>query len=71
MTQENIAIALKQRAGRPDAKDARADWAAALDAVNGALAVYDPEHMSYEHAKATRLREGILAEIDALPDPET
>ncbi|MEL6807241.1 MAG: hypothetical protein AAFO97_05635 [Pseudomonadota bacterium] len=67
-TQENIAIALQARAARPDAENPRADLTDALAAVNGALEVYDPEHTSYNHSKATRLRDAIQAELDALPD---
>jgi len=68
ITQENIAIALRARAGRDDAADPRGDLTVALAAVDGALEIYDPEHMSYDHGTATRLRDLILADLDALPD---
>jgi hypothetical protein len=38
--------------------------AEALDAVDGALEVYDPEHMSYNHTKATALRADIVAAME-------
>ncbi|MEO9896093.1 MAG: helix-turn-helix transcriptional regulator [Paracoccaceae bacterium] len=70
-TQNNIAITLTTRALRSDAKDPGTDLAAALDAVDLALEVFDPEHMSYNHRKATALRQQILSEIDALSDPKS
>ena len=39
---------------------------AALEAVDGALEVFDPEHMSYNHTKATELRDQIRAALDDL-----
>ncbi|MEL6451015.1 MAG: helix-turn-helix domain-containing protein [Pseudomonadota bacterium] len=66
-TQESIAIALRARAARADAVAPRADLTAALAAVDGALEVYDPEHLSYRHGNATRVRNLILAALDALP----
>ncbi|MEO9514154.1 MAG: tetratricopeptide repeat protein [Paracoccaceae bacterium] len=71
VTQGNITIALKDRALRSDAKDKGTDLAAALNAVDLALEVFDPEHMSYDHSRATDLRQQILSDIDALSDPKS
>ena len=38
----------------------------ALEYVEAALNVYDPEHMSYNYANAARLRDHIQARLDAL-----
>jgi transcriptional regulator with XRE-family HTH domain len=62
-TQENIAIALLETAAHDSCTDPASALAQALTAVDAALTVYDPEHMSYHHAKATRLRTQILAQI--------
>lgn len=66
MTHENIAIALKATAAHDSCTDPASALAQALTAVDAALTVYDPEHMSYDHGTATRLRTKILAQIDAL-----
>ena len=68
ITQENIAIALLERSERPETDAPREDLRAALEAVDGALEVFDPEHMSYNHKKATELRAEIQAALDALAD---
>ena len=68
LTQENIALALSQRAERQDAKNSRDDLLAALVAVRGALEVFEPEHLSYNHGTATRLRDSILKALDDLPE---
>ena len=68
MTQENIAIALLDRSKRPETDAPRKDLRAALEAVDRALEVYNPEHMSYNHKKATNLRADIQAALDALPN---
>jgi hypothetical protein len=67
MTQDNIARCEASRAEHDSCHDPRPPLTAALEAVNNALTVYDPEHMSYYHAKATRLRDRIQAKLDALP----
>ncbi|MEL6914801.1 MAG: hypothetical protein AAFP13_09890 [Pseudomonadota bacterium] len=67
MTQENLAIAKKAWAEHDSAPDPRPLLTEALAHVDAALTVFDPEHMSYNHAKATRLRDSIRAKLDALP----
>ena len=71
ITQDNIAIALLGRAARADTEDPATDLQAALAAVDGALEVFKPQHMSYHHSGATRLRERILADLAALKDGGT
>ncbi|MEW9919089.1 hypothetical protein AB2B41_05720 [Marimonas sp. MJW-29] len=66
MTQENIAIAQLEISEQDSCTDPAAALDAAVIAVDAALTVYDPDHMSYDHAKATRLRDEILAARDAL-----
>lgn len=41
---------------------------AALAHVEAALQIFDPVKMSYNHAKATELRDDLIARINALPD---
>ncbi|WP_298857481.1 hypothetical protein [uncultured Sulfitobacter sp.] len=67
MTQENIAICEKTRADHDSCNNPLPHLTAALEAVDNALIIYDPEHMSYNHAKATDLRDDIQAKVDALP----
>jgi tetratricopeptide (TPR) repeat protein len=67
MTHQNIAITLLNRAAHDSTTDPRADLADAHAAVTAALEVFDPVHMSYNHPKATRLRDGIQSALDALP----
>ena len=68
MTQQNIAIAMLEKSRHGTATDAPADLLAALQAVEAALTIFDPEHLSYNHTKANRLREIILAALSALDD---
>ena len=63
MPQENIASAELARANHNSCADSQAALNRALSAVNAALTVYDPEHMSYDHGTATRLRDRILARL--------
>ena len=69
MTQMNIAICGEARAEHDSCADPRPPLTAALEAVENALTVFDPEHMSYNHAKATRVRvrDHIQAKLDSLP----
>jgi len=64
MTQHNLAILEKDWAQRPKTEEARAHWQAALGHVDKALEVFEPEHMGFYHAKATKLREEILAVLE-------
>jgi len=50
------------------AETPRDDLTAALAAVDVALMVFDPKHMSYDHAKANRLRDDIIALLERLDD---
>ena len=63
MTQENLAIAEQAIADHPATTDATPHLRRALDHVNAALTVYDPEHMSYDHETATTLRDKIRARL--------
>ena len=67
MTRENMAFTELDTARHPACADPAPHLRAALDHVEAALTVFDPDHMSYNHAKATRLRERILAALEALP----
>ena len=66
MTQENLAIAEEAIANHDTTPDPRPHLEAALRHVEDALTVYDPEHMSYDHAKATRVRDRMRAALEAL-----
>ncbi|MEM7471397.1 MAG: hypothetical protein AAF340_08595 [Pseudomonadota bacterium] len=66
MTMENIAIAERARANHAATSDPVPHLQSALEHVDAALEVFDPEHMSYNHAKASGLRAKILAELEAL-----
>ena len=68
MTQENIAIALKDRALRPETEDPKIDLGNALHAVENALEVYDPEHMSFDYGTATKLKDKLLAHLASLTE---
>ena len=63
----NIAICEKARAEHDSCPDPRPPLTAALEAVENALTIFDPEHMSYNHTTATELRDDIQAKLDALP----
>lgn len=49
-------------------EDSAARYAAALAAVDAALEVFDPAHMAFDHAKATRMRARIAGKLAALND---
>ncbi|QMU58097.1 MAG: hypothetical protein GKR98_07745 [Boseongicola sp.] len=66
MTQFNLALAELSLADQDATEDPTPHLNAALDHVVAALTVYDPEHMSFNHAKATRLRDLIQSALDAL-----
>ncbi|MEM7723668.1 MAG: helix-turn-helix transcriptional regulator [Pseudomonadota bacterium] len=66
MTQGNIAIALQAIAKHGTTDDPRPPLTEALTAVDLALEVFNPEHMSYDHENATKLRDYIRAALDAL-----
>lgn len=67
MTQENLAIVQTGIAIHDTCLDPRPPLIAALEAVDLALTVFDPVHMSFNHAKAIRVRNIIQAKLDALP----
>ncbi|MEM6897668.1 MAG: hypothetical protein AAF576_09805, partial [Pseudomonadota bacterium] len=66
MTHLNLAMAKEAWARHDSAQDLRALLQEALAHVDAALNVFDPEHMSYNHAKATRVRDRIRSKLDAL-----
>ena len=66
MAQGNIASAELARADHDTCADPGPHLRAALQAVEGALEVFDPDHMSYDHGVATRLRDKIQARLAAL-----
>ncbi|WP_299625405.1 helix-turn-helix domain-containing protein [uncultured Tateyamaria sp.] len=68
MTQKNLSIALHSRASRIDASYPHTDLTSACAAANRALEVFDPEHMSFEYVETTRVRDAILADLEALSD---
>ena len=65
-TQENMALLEQARAAHDTCTNPAPYLRAALDHVTAALAVFDPDHMPYNHAKATRLRDELLAQVAAL-----
>ncbi|WP_424970596.1 hypothetical protein [Dinoroseobacter sp. S76] len=67
MTTVNLAIAKRSRSRLLSGDAARRALEAALSHVEDALTVYSPENTPYHYGKATRLRDGILADLDALP----
>jgi hypothetical protein len=67
MTMENIALAEVSIADHDRCTAPRAPLERALEAVTASLRVFDPEHMPYNHDKATRLRDDIDARLAALP----
>jgi len=66
-TQENMAIAEQSRAQHDSTSDPRPHLEAALAHVENALRIFDPEHMSYNHNKASALRDQLQAALTALP----
>ncbi|MEL6702314.1 MAG: hypothetical protein AAFO58_11650, partial [Pseudomonadota bacterium] len=66
ITQENMGFAEMAIAQHDSCTDTRAAFARALEAVENALKIFDPIHTSYDHDAATRLRDDILAQRDAL-----
>ncbi|WP_068115140.1 hypothetical protein [Tropicimonas marinistellae] len=66
MSQENLAIAELALADHESIADPRPHLAAALEYVEAALGVFDPEHMAYNHEKATALRDDIVARMAGL-----
>lgn len=70
MIQENLALLFVEFTQQDDPENPLESLQQALDHVDAALAVYDPDHMPYNHDKATKLREGILAALATL-NPES
>ena len=66
MTQENMALLEQARAAHDTCTNPAPHLRAALDHATAALTVYDPDHMPYDHARATRLRDDLLAQLAAL-----
>jgi hypothetical protein len=66
MTQENMALLERARAAHDTCTNPAPHLRAALDHVTAALTVYDPDHMPYDYGTATRLRDGLLAQLAAL-----
>ena len=65
-TQGNMARLELARAAHDTCTNPAPHLRAALDHVTAALTVYDPDHMPYDHAKATRLRDDLRAQLAAL-----
>lgn len=64
-TQENLALAEQAIADHAATDDPLPHLRAALAHVEAALTIYDPVHTSYYHQKATRLRDRLIARLDA------
>ena len=62
-----IAIAEQARADHDTCTNPGPHLTAALEAVENALTIFDPVHMSYNHTKATELRDDIQVKLDLLP----
>ena len=67
MTQENIAVAHCEISEHDSCDTPKPELQKALAAIDAALTVFDPVHMSYNFQKATKFRKRILAKLDALP----
>ncbi|MEM1302141.1 MAG: hypothetical protein AAGH17_06130, partial [Pseudomonadota bacterium] len=65
-THENLAIVRKAMARNEEGSLRCGNLMAALKHVDAALEVFDPEHMSFNHEKASALREDILAALAKL-----
>jgi hypothetical protein len=65
-TEENIALAEEALANHETCTDPRPHLQAALDHLDAALRVFDPEHMAYKFEKAQNNRARIQARLDAL-----
>lgn len=65
MTRENLAICHLAWSQHPACDDPVAHLRRALEHVDAALTVYDPDHMAYDHGTATRLRADILSALAA------
>ena len=66
-TQKNIAVAHCEMSEHGSCDTPKPELQNALAAIDAALTVYDPEHMSYDYGTATEFRKRILAKLDALP----
>jgi hypothetical protein len=66
LTQENMALLEQARAAHDTCTNPAPHLRAALDHVTAALAVFDPDHMPYNHGTAARLRDRLLAQLAAL-----
>ena len=64
---ENIAVAHYQISEHDSCDTPKPELQNALAAIDAALTVFDPVHMSYNFEKATKFRKRILAKLDALP----
>ena len=64
ITQVNLAIAEVSLAQHDSCTDPAPHLRAALAHVEAALEVFDPEHMPYDHQKATDLRDRLRAALD-------
>ena len=65
MTQKNMGLTLEDLADI-DPDNADTHLSNALEALDNALRVYDPDHMSYDHGTATTARTRIAAKLAAL-----
>ncbi len=66
MTRENMALLEVARADHDTCTDPRPHLTAALDHVESALTVYDPQHMPYDYGTATELRDAVKTRLAAL-----
>ena len=64
-TQKNIGLTLEDLADI-DPDNAHTHLSNALQAIDNALEVFDPDHLSYEHGQCTTLRTRIPAKLAAL-----
>ncbi len=63
MTRNNMALLEELRSDHNSTTDPIPHFRAALDHVEAALCIFDPEHMPYDHAKATALRDRLQARL--------
>lgn len=64
LTRENMALLEQARAAHDTCTDPTPHLRTALGHVQAALTVFDPEHMAFNHQKATDLKAEILAALD-------
>ena len=69
-TQENLAILYQSWINHDTCINPREHLDSALEHINSALTVYEPEHSDYDFESASQLRDEILAALKTIDDTE-